>query len=53
MTYLGIMDAPPDGFRKVKSMVRQVEDCEVWAKGSMFSKDFEWAHVRRRKEESK
>ena len=43
--YLGVMDAPPDGFRRMRCLTHH--PYEVWAQGSMWSKDFRWCYVRR------
>ena len=47
MTYLGVLDAPPLGFRRMECLTNDKRDCTVWAKGSLFSPDFAWCHVRR------
>lgn len=28
-------------------LINDRHDCEVWAKGSLFSPDFTWCHVRK------
>ena len=49
-TYLGVMDAPPDGFRRMRCLTHH--RCEVWARGSMWSEGFRWCYVRRSKHDS-
>ncbi len=47
MTYIGVLDEPPNGFRRMKCLTNDRRDCTVWARGSLFSPDFAWCHVRR------
>ena len=47
MTYLGVFDEPPSGYRRMQCLCHHVDGCEVWAKGSLFSSDFAWCHVRK------
>jgi len=47
MTYLGVLGEPPNGFRRMECLTNDRRDCTVWAKGSLFSLDFVWCHVRR------
>ncbi len=47
MTYLGIMDEPPEGFHRMRTLEAQPEGCELWARGSMFSDEFTYCHVRK------
>lgn len=46
MTYIGVLDEPPNGFRRMKCLTNNRRDCTVWASGSLFSPDFAWCHVR-------
>ena len=45
MTFIGILDAPPEGFRRLSSL--SPHGYEVWAKGSLFSKGFRYCYVRK------
>ena len=45
--YLGVMDAPPDGFLHMRCLTHH--PYEVWAQGSMWSEGFRWCYVRRSK----
>lgn len=45
MTFIGILDEPPEGFRRLPSL--SPHGYEVWAKGSLFSKRFRYCYVRK------
>ena len=45
MKFLGILDAPPEGFRLMPSLYPA--GFEVWARGSMFSPKFKYCYVRK------
>lgn len=45
---IGLVGAPPRGFKLMKKVRYGDRVWETWAKGSLFSPDFRWCHVYRR-----